>query len=98
MGYWVRLRHFELTTLAWRRGGATWLDNDQFITTASFAGAPAGMALLSITTSVDKVVADLAAGLDMIGTDGMVVRLQYDARFGDKTEPHSGTAKPTVPY
>ena len=80
------------------RAGATWLDNDQFVTTASFADAPAAIAPFSITTSVDKVVADLAAGIDLIGSEGMVLRLQYDGRFGEDTEQHSGTAKLSVPF
>lgn len=36
--------------------------------------------------------------MDFTGTDGMVVRLQYDARFGEETDQHSGTAKLAVSY
>ena len=80
------------------RGGVTWMDADQFTTLASFAGAAPNIAPFAITTSVDKVVADIAAGVDLIGADGLTLRLQYDGHFGENTDTHGGTIKLSVPY
>ena len=79
------------------RGGATWVDNDTFITSASFADA-GGVGGFTITSSIDKVVAELAAGMDWIASDGMVLRLQYEGRFGEDTEQHGGNIKLSVPF
>ena len=57
-----------------------------------------GIAPFAITSSVDNAVADLAAGADLIGRDGMVLRLQYDGRFGEDAGQHGGTAKLPVPF
>ena len=80
------------------RGGATWVDNDKFTTSASFAGAPPTIAPFTIASSIDKVVADVAAGVDLLATDGMVLRLEYDGRFGEDTRQHGGAAKLSVPF
>lgn len=80
------------------KGGATWLDTDEFTTTANFAGAPAGVAPFAVATEVDDVVADVGAGVDLFSPSGMVLRLQYDGRFGEETREHGGTAKFSVPF
>lgn len=81
-----------------------------FDETATFfsAGAPlnlggdwrlvGGVGGFEITSSIDKVVAELAAGMDWIASDGMVLRLQYEGRFGEETEQHGGNIKLTVPF
>lgn len=80
------------------KGGVSVLDTNSFVTTASFAEAPAGIAPFEITTEVDDVVADVGGGLDMIDAMGRVLRLQYDGRFGDETRQHSGSAKLSLPF
>lgn len=75
------------------KGGATWLDTDKFTTTASFAGAPAGTTPFAVTSKVDKVVADVGAGIDLITKGDTALRLQYDGQFGDTTTQHGGSAK-----
>ncbi len=78
------------------RAGFTWLDTDEFTTTASFADA--GGTPFEITSSIDDFVVDFAAGMDLIGDNGWVLRLQYDGRFGEDTQQHGGTAKLTAPF
>ncbi|MEQ1577958.1 MAG: autotransporter domain-containing protein [Hyphomicrobium sp.] len=80
------------------KGGVTWLDTNEFITTASFADAAGGVAPFSITTEIDDVVADVGAGVDFIGASGTVLRLQYDGQFGEETTQHGGAAKLSVPF
>lgn len=80
------------------KAGLTWMDQDSFVTTASFADAPAGVAGFAIVSEVDDIVADIGAGVDFISGAGTVLRLQYDGRFGETTEQHGGTAKISVPF
>lgn len=80
------------------RGGVTWLDKETFDTTASFADAGVGASSFTITSTTDKVMADLAVGLDVVTSGDATLRLQYDGRFGEQTEQHGGTAKISVPF
>lgn len=79
------------------KGGVTWVDSDTFITSAAFAGVP-GAAGFTIGTTIDDVVADLGLGVDFLAESGTVLRVQYDAQFGDQTEQHGGSAKLSVPF
>ena len=63
-----------------------------------FAAAPAGVGAFTINTAVDDVLADVAAGIDVINTSGAVLRLQYDGRFGDETQQNSASIKGSVPF
>jgi uncharacterized protein with beta-barrel porin domain len=80
------------------RGGVTWLDNSTIDTTAGFAGAPIGTTPFTITTSIDHVVANAGAGVDLIDTNGMVLDLQYDGQSGEQTTQHGGAIKLSVPF
>ena len=75
------------------KAGVTWLDNNEFITTAGFADAGVSTAPFSIMTQIDDVVADAAAGIDFIDVAGTVLRIQYDGHFGELSTQHGGTAK-----
>jgi uncharacterized protein with beta-barrel porin domain len=79
------------------RAGITWLDTGSFATTAAFAD-DVGATPFTIVSKVDTTVADLSAGVDLISSSGMALRLQYDGRFGEETELHAGTAKLSVPF
>lgn len=79
------------------KGGVTWLDSDTFLTSAAFAGVP-GAAGFTIESTIDDVVADLGLGVDFLSETGTVLRVQYDAQFGDQTEQHGGSAKLSVPF
>jgi outer membrane autotransporter protein len=73
------------------RGGATLFDDPDFVVLASFEGAPSGVGPYD-------VVADLSAGVDVIGARGASLRLYYDGRFGDTVEEHAGGIKGTLPF
>jgi hypothetical protein len=47
---------------------------------------------------VDDVLADVAAGIDVINAKGAVLRLQYDGRFGEETQQNSASIKGSVPF
>lgn len=79
------------------RGGVTWRDTDSFVTNASFLGAP-DSAPFAVTSSIDEVTADVAAGLDLITPSDTTLRLQYDGQFGDTVEQHIGSAKLSIRY
>ena len=80
------------------RAGVKWLDTDSFSTTASFAGAPAGILPFAITSKIDDVVADIGAGIDFITPGDTVLRLQYDGQYGEMTTKHSASAKFSIAF
>jgi outer membrane autotransporter protein len=80
------------------RGGVTWRDGDNVDLRAGFAAAPAGIGAFTINTAVDDVLADVAAGIDVINAKGAVLRLQYDGRFGEETQQNSASIKGSVPF
>jgi len=51
-----------------------------------------------IATETDDVVADVSAGIDVIGSGGASFRLYYDGRFGDLIEEHAGGIKASLPF
>lgn len=76
-------------TRAFVKGGATFRDTDTFATTATFVDAPVGTRGFTVTSKVDKTVADVGAGLDLISQGGTSLRLQYEGQFGDNTRQHA---------
>jgi hypothetical protein len=80
------------------RGGATFFDDPDFVLLASFEGSPSGVGPFRIATNTDDVVADVSAGLDVIGAGGASLRLYYDGRFGDTVEEHAGGIKASLPF
>jgi hypothetical protein len=51
------------------RGGATFFDDADFVLLASFEGAPSGVGPFRIAAETDDVVADISAGIDVIGSE-----------------------------
>ena len=80
------------------RGGATFFDDPDFVLLASFQGAPGRVGPFRIATETDDVVADVSAGVDVIGIGGPSLRLYYDGQFGDTVEAHEGGIKGTLPF
>ena len=80
------------------RGGATFFDDPDFVLLASFEGSPSGVGPFRIAANTDELVADLSAGVDVIGSEGASFRLYYDGRFGDTVEEHAGGIKATLPF
>lgn len=93
---------YRLSTLSvlrpFLRGGVTWRDGDNVDLRAGFAAAPAGIGAFTINTAADNVLADVAAGIDVINAKGAVLRLQYDGRFGEETQQNSASIKGSVPF
>ncbi len=85
-------------TRAFVKGGATVRDANPFVTNATFIEAAANMAPFAISSRIDKVTADLGAGLDLISANDTTLRLQYDGQFGERTTLHSGGAKLSVKF
>jgi len=79
------------------KGGMTWRDTDSFVTSASFLDAP-GFAPFAVTSRIDRVTADIAAGIDLITPSETTLRLQYDGQFGNTVEQHIGSAKLSVRF
>ena len=80
------------------RGGATFFDDPDFVLLASFEGAPSGVGPFRIATSTDDVLANIGAGVDVIGVRGASLRLYYDGRFGDTVAEHAGGIKASLPF
>jgi uncharacterized protein with beta-barrel porin domain len=71
------------------RGGAIWYDGADFALTASFAGAPVGVAPFTIDTEIDEVMGLVGAGIEVISATDAVLRLSYDGQLGETTQIHS---------
>jgi uncharacterized protein with beta-barrel porin domain len=80
------------------RGGATFFGNNDFSLLVSFEGAPAGVGPFRIATKTDDAVADVGAGLDLIGRGGTELKLFYEGRIGDLVSEQSGGLKASVPF
>lgn len=95
-------REFRFDSISvWRpfvRAGVTWNDNDRFVTQAAFAGAAGGVPGFEIVTDVDDVLFDVSAGVDVIASEGAVLRAQYDASFGSSLSRNSVSLKGSVPF
>lgn len=93
---------FRFDSLAiWRpylRAGVTWRDENALATQAAFVGGPAGVPGFVIATDVDDMLFDLGVGVDVIGTDGVVLSVQYDGRFAGDVSQNSFSLKGSVPF
>ena len=80
------------------RGGATFRDTEVFVTTASFVGAPAGVAPFALTSRLDRITGDFGGGIDATIPGRTSLRVQYDGQVGQTTTHHSGGAKLSVQF
>lgn len=80
------------------RGGLTWYSEDDVTVSASFLGAPSGVAPFAIAAATDEVQADVAAGIEMIDTEDSALRIFYDGQFGDRLAVHAGGIKASVRF
>ena len=87
----------ELTYRPYLRAGVTFLSDDGFTTATHFAAAPGAGTFLT-TARFDDVFADISAGIQMFGNDGMDLRINYDGHFGENSESHGGDVKLTIKY
>ncbi|MEQ1576748.1 MAG: autotransporter domain-containing protein [Hyphomicrobium sp.] len=80
------------------KAGVTFLSDDGFTSSARFVSAPAGLAPFTITSRFDDIFADLTAGVQIFGGNGLNLRLNYDGRFGENSQQQGLDAKLTVNY
>jgi outer membrane autotransporter protein len=64
-------------------GGLTWYSDTAFSGAFSFADGPEEAGSFVTRTSIDEVVGNVAAGIDILGADGFDLRLRYDGAFGE---------------
>jgi Autotransporter beta-domain len=80
------------------RGGVTVFDKDDMTTSANFAGAPVGVAGFTVKSELDNVFGEVAAGVQVLTSSGVNMKLEYEGRFGEHTTQNAGTIKVTLPY
>lgn len=80
------------------RAGVTLLDDPSFTTVSSFTAAPAGTAAFQATMSTDDVIGEIAAGMDVLMTNGAAVKVFYEGRFGETTIQQSGGLKASMKF
>ncbi len=80
------------------RIGGTFYNDTNFSLTSSFLSAPSGVTPFTIKSEFDEAYLDASAGLDVLSVDGLEVKLNYDGRFSEDSEMHSGGAKVGVKF
>jgi hypothetical protein len=88
----------EGTLRPYVRAAITAANDADFSLTSSFLAAPAGVSPFTITSHFDSAYLDVAAGLDVIMTGGLEIKLNYDGRFSDSSELHAGSLKAGVKF
>ena len=78
------------------RGGVSFYSDADFPIAAGFAAAP-GVGPFVTNGSIDDVLGDVSAGLNILGAGGGVLSFSYDGRFGDTFQENSVTARASVP-
>ncbi|KGM34882.1 autotransporter outer membrane beta-barrel domain-containing protein, partial [Inquilinus limosus] len=78
--------------------GVTILSDDDWSAKARFTGAPSGTGSFDTSLPIDDVVARIGAGVQLLTTAGMDIRLQYDGEFSDRTSSNAGSLRAIVPF
>lgn len=78
------------------RAGVTFLDRDEVAIETSFAAAP-GIPF-TVRGRIENVYADVEAGLHVLTTSGINMRLNYEGRFGEDSQQHAGSVKLSAPW
>ncbi|OWJ68741.1 hypothetical protein BWR60_03065 [Inquilinus limosus] len=78
--------------------GVTVLSDDDWSAKARFTGAPSGTGSFDTSLPIDDVVARIGAGVQLLTTAGMDIRLQYDGEFSDRTSSNAGSLKAILPF
>jgi outer membrane autotransporter protein len=66
--------------------------------TASFAGAPAGVAPFTVSGEFDRTYLDVDAGVDVLAVKGAVLRIGYAGRFSSHVTANAATLKVSIPF
>ena len=80
------------------RGGIIMFADDEMSVTTTFASAPAGVAPFIVTGRYDQVAADVEAGLHILTTSGINMKLNYEGRYSEDSQQHGGGLKVSAPY
>ncbi|MHB8111351.1 MAG: autotransporter family protein [Syntrophorhabdaceae bacterium] len=66
--------------------------------TARFEGAPANVPPFTIRSKIDSDMAYVSAGIDVLSTRGMVLRIDYSGLFSGNVTSGTGSAKLSIPF
>lgn len=69
-----------------------------FSATASFQGAPAGIAPFTVTSPLDQTLAEVSAGFDVWQDKNYSLNVKYDGRFGRHTTNNGGALELHVAF
>jgi outer membrane autotransporter protein len=78
--------------------GVSILTDDDWTAKARFSGAPSGTGSFDTSLPIDDVVARIGAGVQLMTTAGLDIRLQYDGEFSDRTSSNAGSLKAILPF
>ncbi len=81
------------------RIGMTAFSNTDFGASAMFSGAPPGVAPFRVTTAIDSVAADVAAGADfLLSQNGLGLKLAYNGHYGARIRDQGVRLKASVRF
>lgn len=80
------------------RAGVTMFDDDEVSVTTNFAAAPAGVAPFLVQGKYEQYAADVEAGLHILTSTGINLKLNYEGRYAKDSEQHAGGIKFSAPY
>ena len=66
--------------------------------TASMQGAPAGVAPFTVKGKNDRNTGEVSLGVDILGVNGMNLRVGYSGQFSPRSESHGGAIKFSIPF
>ncbi|MGE5303856.1 MAG: hypothetical protein ACM3TN_11070 [Alphaproteobacteria bacterium] len=66
--------------------------------TASMQGAPAGVTPFTVKGKNDLNTGEVSLGVDILGVNGMNLRIGYTGQFSPRTEAHGGAIKFSIPF
>ncbi|MCR9137583.1 MAG: autotransporter domain-containing protein [Alphaproteobacteria bacterium] len=78
--------------------GVTVFDDPEFAAVSSFSAAPAGTPAIRTTMDTDRVIGEIAAGLDLLAANDTVVKVLYEGQVGQTTLQHSGSVRLGKPF
>jgi hypothetical protein len=73
-------------------------DDDEINVTTAFDAAPAGVTPFIVTGNYDQVAADVDAGLIVLTTSGINMKLNYEGRYSENTVQHGASVKVSAPW
>lgn len=80
------------------KAGVSVFSESGFTSAARFAGAPAGTAGFTTTSSFDDVVGNLSGALEWQATDNASIKIGYDGRLGEVSQSHGGFVRAVLPF